>query len=115
RSPPTNVTSAPSARSASATASAGTTCPAVPPAAIRIRGPAAVTAFAPASAAPAAAAVDDLEPPRPRTRDVEQQPDRDEHHGQVRRRVGDERQGDAGQRRQPEHDEDVEGPLAQDQ
>ncbi len=31
-----NVTSAPSARSASATASAGTTCPAVPPAAITI-------------------------------------------------------------------------------
>ena len=38
RSPPTKETSAPSARSASATAIAGTTCPAVPPAAITILG-----------------------------------------------------------------------------
>ena len=38
RSPPTNRTSAPSARSASATAIAGTTCPAVPPAAITTFG-----------------------------------------------------------------------------
>ena len=36
--PPANETCAPSARSASATAMAGTTCPAVPPAAITIRG-----------------------------------------------------------------------------
>src|SRR3954466_2136369 len=36
--PPTKLTSAPSARSASATAIAGTTWPAVPPAAITIRG-----------------------------------------------------------------------------
>src|SRR3954462_11507721 len=39
RSPPTKETSAPSARSASATAIAGITCPAVPPAAITIRDP----------------------------------------------------------------------------
>src|SRR3954464_10415809 len=38
RSPPTKLTSAPSARSASATAIAGTTWPAVPPAAITILG-----------------------------------------------------------------------------
>ena len=38
RSPPAKTTSAPSARSASAIASAGTTWPAVPPAAITILG-----------------------------------------------------------------------------
>src|SRR4029079_19515160 len=37
-SPPANSTVAPLARSAPATASAGTTCPAVPPAAISTRG-----------------------------------------------------------------------------
>ncbi len=110
RSPPTNTTSAPSARSASATASAGTTCPAVPPAAITISG--ALTATARGRGP---ALVDRSQRLAPRSRDVEQQPDDGQHHAEVRRRVRDERQRHAGQRRDPEHDEDVEDPLAQDQ
>ena len=62
-----------------------------------------------------ARSLDCLQPSRPRSGDVEQQPDRGEHHAQVRRRIGDERQRHAGQRREPEHDEDVQQSLAQNQ
>ena len=51
----------------------------------------------------------------PGARDVQQQPDGGEHDAQICRRVGDERQRHAGERREPEHDEDVEQSLAQDQ
>src|SRR5690348_16909492 len=87
RCPPAKTTSWPSARSASATASAGTTCPAVPPAAI--------TAFT------IAGSCHDLQLGAARGRDVEQQADAREQHDQVRRAVGDERQWHAGERREP--------------
>src|SRR5881398_3099949 len=99
-----NTTSASSARSASATASAGTTCPAVPPAPITIR-----VALTRPGGVP-----DDLQAPRAWPRDVQQNPDRGQQHAQIGRRVGDERQRDPGQRRDPEHDEDVEDALAKD-
>src|SRR5205823_5385703 len=97
-----NTTSAPSARSASATASAGTTCPAVPPAPITIG--VGVTRWGLHHRKPLAG-----------SRDVEDQADRGEHHTQIRRRIVDERQWDAGERRKAQHDEDVENSLAQDQ
>src|SRR3954466_162098 len=71
RSPPTNTTRAPSARSASATASAGTTCPDPPPAAITIVG------------AIAAGSCHDLELGAAAGRDVQQQPHAREEHRQV--------------------------------
>src|SRR5436189_3173766 len=94
-----NATCAPSAHSASATASAGTTWPAVPPAAITIFG----------------AVTDRAKPSCPWLRDVQQQADRRQHDAEVRGGVGDERQRDARQRRQPQYDEDVEQALAKDQ
>src|SRR5438270_4731450 len=94
-----NATCAPSAHSASATASAGTTWPAVPPAPITIFG----------------AVTNRAKPSCPWLRDIEQQTDRGEHDAQVRRGVGDERQRDARQGRQPQYDEDVEQALAKDQ
>src|ERR1700727_1860492 len=97
-----NETEAPSARSASGTASAGTTCPAVPPAPITILG-----AFK-------FGRPNDLES-RPGSSDVEQQTDPGEQDAEIRRGVGDERQGDAGQRGEPEHHEDVEDSLAKNQ
>src|SRR3954452_14588707 len=103
RSPPTNTTRAPSARSASATASAGTTCPAVPPAAITIVG------------AIAAGSCHDLELRAASGGDVQQEAHAREQHGQVGRAVGDERQRHAGQRREAEHGEYVQARLRQDQ
>src|ERR1700750_366849 len=94
-----NATCAPSARSASATASAGTTWPAVPPAPITIFG----------------AVTDRAKPSCPWLRAVQQQTDRCEQYAEVRRGVGDERQRHARQRRQPQYDEDVEQSLAKDQ
>src|SRR6185312_11228642 len=131
RSPPTNTTRAPSARSASATASAGTTCPAVPPAPITTSGaltsarrapPAACAGPAlPVLAAPLPVgggdrrlALHHLQASGPRPRDVEQDSHRGQHHTQVRRCIGDERQRHTGERRQSEHDEDVEESLAED-
>src|SRR6478735_12337859 len=103
RSPPTKTTRAPSARSASATASAGTTCPAVPPAAMTIVGAMAAGSFHDAQMGTAPGG------------DVEQQPHAGQQHGQVRRSVGDEGQRHAGQRRQPQDGEDVQARLAEDE
>src|SRR5919198_88773 len=75
---PANVTRAPRARSASATASAGSTWPAVPPAAIRHAG---------ASCSRIA-------------RDVKEDPDRGEPDDEARPAVRDEGQRDPGQRRE---------------
>src|SRR6476646_12067424 len=77
---PANVTSPPRRRSASATASAGATCPTVPPAAIRNRS----------CRSPAI------------TRDVKEDADPDEQHHEARAAVGDERKRDPGERRQPD-------------
>src|SRR5436305_1869942 len=98
-----NETLAPWALSASATARAGTTWPAVPPAPITIRGSRTPHAFYGPQA------------PRSRLGDVEQEPYRGEHHTQVGGCVGDEWQWDAGERGEPQHDEDVEDALAQNQ
>ena len=62
-----------------------------------------------------AAAGDGTQVHRPAARDVDQQPGADEQHHEVRRAVGDERQRHARQRREAEHDEDVEDRLAEDQ
>src|SRR3954452_9825225 len=97
RSPPIQTTSAPSAPSAPAPASAGTTWPAVPPAAI--------TTFT----------LDHPQLHRVPRGDVEQHPDRGQQDEGVRLPVGDERQGHAGERREPEDHEDVERRLAQDE
>src|SRR6185369_2807811 len=84
---------APRARNASATASAGSTWPAVPPAAIRHAG---------ASCSGIA-------------RDVKEDADRDERHDEARAAVGDERQRDSGQRRKSHHGSQVDGRLAADE
>src|SRR6266576_1084995 len=127
RPPPMKVTSAPSARSAPATASAGTTCPAVPPAAITILLGAALTAqscrFARTGVAgPAASRA--LPPARGRHGAhvsrragsyVQQQAHARQHHQQAARAVGDEWERDARQRRDAEHGENVEKGLGDDQ
>src|SRR5688500_6277181 len=74
---PANVTTAPRARSASATASAGSTCPAVPPVAIRHTGRASAIVAG----------------------DVKEDPDGGEPHNEARAAVGDERQRDPRERR----------------
>src|SRR5688572_19992242 len=103
RSPPTKTTWLPSDRSSSATASAGTTCPAVPPAAITtLRSIAARSWHGP----------DDAVASRG---DVEQQAHRGEQGQQRRRARRDERQRHAGQGREAEHGEDVERRLAEDE
>src|SRR3954447_11435335 len=105
------ATSAPSARSAPATASAGTTCPAVPPAAITIFldvahtvpscrfGACGVARRAPAGCAHGPAATAARGPPRslegaqvrvPAARDVEQQPHPRQHDDEAARAIGDE-------------------------
>src|SRR5205823_10434884 len=90
---PANVTCAPRRCSASATASDGATCPAVPPAAIRHR-----------SCRPCSTAGD-----------VKEDPDGEERHHEARAPVGDERQWDSGQRREPEDGGQVDGGLAADE
>src|SRR5581483_11934931 len=102
--------SAPSARSASATASAGTTCPAVPPAPITTFG-----ALTRGDLDRELVAVERAQAPGSRSRDVQQPADAGEHHTQIRRRVGDERQRDARQRRETQHDEYVQSALAKNQ
>src|SRR5687768_3721598 len=97
---PRKLTSAPSARSASATAIAGTTWPAVPPAAITTRG---------------MPALHRAQVRRSAGGDVEQQPHRTQQHDQRRRSRRDERERDAGERREAEDGVDVEQRLAQDE
>src|SRR5206468_3776775 len=92
---PANVTVTPRPRSASATASDGSTWPAVPPAAIRH----------------ASLLGDDPVIHR----DVKEDPDRAEEAGEARASVGDERQRDAGQRREPENGREVDRGLAADE
>src|SRR4051794_28770699 len=105
--PPTKLTSAPSARSASAMAMAGTTCPAVPPAAMTILG---------GSVTLVPRSWDGVERVRVAAGgDVEQQPHRPEHDDERGGTAGDERQRDAGERREAEDGVDVEQGLAQDQ
>src|SRR4051794_30222366 len=107
RSPPTKLTSAPSARSASATAIAGTTWPAVPPAAITIRGGSLTRVLRPLG--------NRAEMRGAAGRDVQQQPHAGEQHDQRRGAGRDERQRHAGEWREAEHGIDVEQGLAQDQ
>src|SRR5918996_133061 len=90
---PANVTVAPRSRSASATARAGRTCPAVPPAAIRHTGP------------------DDLSIDG----DVKEYPDPGEQHDEARPAVGDERQRDPGERSDAEDGRQVDRRLAADE
>src|SRR5918992_4871846 len=87
---PANVTRTPRSRSAAATASDGTTWPAVPPAAIR-------------HASSGGGALID--------RDVKEDADAREQDDEARAAVRDEREGDAGQRREPEHGGQVHGRL----
>src|SRR5207237_803309 len=86
---PANVTVTPRSRSASATASAGRTCPAVPPAAIRH------------------ASFDDSLIHG----DVKENPDRREQDDEARAAVRDEGQRNAGQRRDTEHGREVDRRL----
>src|SRR5581483_7204150 len=79
---PANVTAAPRARSASATASDGARCPTVPPAAIRHRS----------SLCSGMA-----------TSDVKEDPDGQGGYDEARPAVRHERERDAGERREPEH------------
>src|SRR5512141_1691872 len=91
---PANVTSTPRARSASATASDGATCPTVPPAAIRHRN-GLCSCMA--------------------TGDVKEDPDRQEGDDEAGAAVRDERQGNPGQRRESEHGREVDCRLPADQ
>src|SRR3954471_6943959 len=84
----------PRARSASATASDGATWPTVPPAAIRHRSCLCSSMT---------------------TGDVKEDPDRREHHYEVRAPVGHERQRNSGQRRESEHRREVDTRLAADE
>src|SRR5688572_8709714 len=119
------LTSAPRSASASATASAGTTCPAVPPAAITTRGTS--TSRSPDGPGARAAAVEDAKVApagrarrpgghrrRPARGDVEQQPDGREGDDEAAVAVGDEWERDAGQRREAEDREEVDRCLNQD-
>src|SRR5687768_10493364 len=88
---PAKVTSTPRAVSSSATARAGSTCPAVPPAPIAHRNPSYL---------------------RIAQRDVKEDADRGEGDNQARAAVGDERQRHAGDRREPQHRTEVQRRLA---
>ena len=83
----------PRSRSASATASAGRTCPAVPPAAIRHTS------------------LDDFAIDG----DVKENADSGEEHHEARAAVGDERQRDPGERRDPEHGREIHRRLPADE
>src|SRR2546421_3043660 len=91
---PANVTSTPRARSASATASDGATCPTVPPAAIRHRSCLCSSMT---------------------TGDVKEDADRQERDDEARASVRDERQRNPGQRGEPEHGCEVDRGLAADE
>src|SRR5262245_30577089 len=95
RSAPAKTTSAPRALSDSATASAGITCPAVPPAAIRHTG----WRFD-------CCMVDG---------DVKEDPDGGQHDDQTRPAVGDERERDPGQRREAEDGGEIDQRLPRDE
>src|SRR5687767_5337660 len=88
---PANVTRTPRSRSASATASAGSTWPAVPPAAIRHRS------------SGGGALID---------RDVKEDAHGREQHQQTGASERDERERDSGERRDPEHGREIDGSLA---
>src|SRR5262245_13659560 len=90
---PANVTWTPRRCSASATASDGATCPAVPPAAIRHRSCRA----------------------RSTSRDVKEDTNREQRHHEARAAVGDEWQRDSGQRREPEHGGEIDHGLTADE
>src|SRR3954451_8554114 len=91
---PANVTSTPRARSASATASDGATCPTVPPAAIRHRSCLCSCMT---------------------TGDVKEDPDRQEGDDETGAPVGDERERNSGQRSEPEDGREVDRGLPADQ
>src|SRR5918999_557106 len=90
---PAKLTSAPRAASASATASAGSTCPAVPPAAIRH-----LSCFS-----------------LPIHGDVKEDADGREADDEARAAVAHERQRDPGERQEPEDGTHVDGGLAADE
>src|SRR5437016_11997024 len=92
---PAKVTCAPRRSSASATASDGATCPAVPPAAIRHR------TFRLCCSMPAG--------------DVKEDPHAQEPDNEARAAVGDERQRNPGQRRQAEDGGEVDHRLPADE
>src|SRR4051794_9906274 len=91
---PANVTSTPRARSASATASDGATCPTVPPAAIRHRSCLSSTMA---------------------TGDVKEDPHRQEGDDEAGASVRDERKRNSGQRREPEDCGEVDCGLPADE
>src|SRR3954453_10719716 len=91
---PANVTSTPRARSASATASDGATCPTVPPAAIRHRSCLSSTMA---------------------TGDVKEDPDRQEGDDEAGASVRAERRRNSGQRRHPDDRRDVDRGLPADE
>jgi hypothetical protein len=91
---PANVTRAPRATSASATASAGSTCPAVPPAAIRHAGADRCGIVA---------------------RDVKEDAHRRKRDHEARAAGGDERQRDTRQRSKPEDGREIDQRLAADE
>src|SRR4051794_10888967 len=107
RSPPTKETVAPSARSASATAMAGTPRRAVPPAAITTCGALIL--------APGARRADGAEVRRSAAGHVEQEAHRAEQDDERGGAGRDERQRHAGERREAENGVDVEQRLTQDQ
>src|SRR5688572_16108787 len=90
---PANVTSTPRPRSASAIASAGSTWPAVPPAAIRHRSELSSSTGS----------------------DVKEDPDASEHHHEAGAPCGDEGERNSGQRRDSEDGGEVDGRLAADE
>src|SRR5438067_6859713 len=90
---PANVTSTPRRWSASATASAGATCPTVPPASMRHRSC-------------CSSAI---------TSDVKEDADGTEHHDEARASIGEERERDSGQRGGPDDSRDVDGGLPADE
>src|SRR3954453_3672606 len=90
---PANVTWTPRRLNSSATASAGSTCPAVPPAAIRH-----LSCLSSATC-----------------RDVKEDPDRNELHYEAGAAVGDERQRNSRQRSKPEDGGEVDRGLAADE
>src|SRR6059058_4489469 len=91
---PANVTSTPRARSASATASDGATCPTVPPAAISARS---------------------CRSSSTTTRDVKEHAHGEEGDNERRPPVRDERERDPGERGEPEHGREVDRRLAGDE
>src|SRR6478672_5086517 len=92
---PANVTRAPRSRSACPTASAGRTCPAVPPAAIRNTG---------ASCSRSCIA-----------RDVKEDSDAGERDHEARAAIRDERQRNPGQRGEPHHGREIDRRLPADE